>query len=47
MKVYWKKDKAQVGLVTRVYVTNSGQKRMEVRFPYSTVDSEVFNFELL
>jgi len=47
MKAYLKGDKAQIGLVTRVYVTDSGQKRMTVSFPYSTVDAEVLNFELV
>lgn len=47
MKVYWKNHPQQIGLVTRVYVTDSGQKRMEVRFPHSTVDAAVTNFELV
>lgn len=46
MKVFWKDSPAQVGIVMRVYVTDAGQKRMEVRFPYSTIDAEVLNFEL-
>jgi len=46
MKVFWKGSPAQVGIVTRVYVTDSGQKLMIVSFPYSTVDAEVLNFEL-
>lgn len=46
MKVFWRGNPAQVGVVTRVYVTNSGQKRMTVSFPYSTIDAEVLNFEL-
>lgn len=46
MKVYWKDSPGQVGVVTRVYVTDSGQKRMTVSFPYSTIDAEVLNFEV-
>ncbi len=46
MKVFWKDNPTQTGIVTRVYVTDSGQKRMTVSFPYSTVDAEVLNFEL-
>lgn len=47
MKVFWKSSPAQVGVVTHVYVTDSGQKRMTVSFPYSTIDAEVLNFELV
>lgn len=47
MKVFWKGSPAQTGIVTRVYVTDSGQKRMTVSFPYSTVDAEVSLFELV
>ena len=46
MKAYWKTNPHQVGIVTRVYVTDAGQKRMEVRFPYSTVDAEIREFEI-
>jgi len=46
MKVFWKGSPAQTGIVTRVYVTDSGQKRMTVAFPYSTIDAEVLNFDL-
>lgn len=47
MKVFWKGMPSQTGIVTRVYVTDSGQKRMTVSFPYSTIDAEVLNFELV
>ena len=47
MKAYLKTDRAQIGLVVRVWVTDEGQKRMEVRFPYSTVDADVSDFELV
>jgi hypothetical protein len=47
MKVFWKDSPAQTGIVTRVYVMNSGQKRMTVSFPYSTIDAEVSKFELI
>lgn len=47
MKVYWKSNPAQIGVITRVYVTSSGQKRMEVSFPYSIVDADVLNFEMV
>jgi hypothetical protein len=46
MKVYLKKDVSQIGLVTRIYTTIEGQKRMEVRFPHGTVDADVSKFEL-
>lgn len=44
--VFWKSNPTQFGIVTRVYCTDSGQKRMTVSFPYSTIDAEVSNFEL-
>jgi len=47
LRAYLKGDVAQIGIVMRVYVTDSGQKRMEVRFPYSTVDAAVSEFELV
>lgn len=47
MKAYLKNDSSQVGLVVRVYVTNSGQKRLEVRFPYSVVDADISEFEVV
>jgi hypothetical protein len=47
MKAYLKKDKTQIGLVTKVYVTTWSQKRMEVRFPHSTVDAAVSSFEVV
>lgn len=47
MKVFWKASPTQIGIITRVYTTDSGQKRMEVSFPYSKVDADITNFELL
>lgn len=47
MKALWKQDKSQIGIVLDVYVTDSGQKRMVVRMPYSTIDAQVDNFELV
>ena len=47
MKAYLKGDRAQIGVVTRVYVTESGQKRLTVRFPYSTIDADVADFEVV
>lgn len=47
MKTYLKGDRAQVGLVTKVYVTESGQKRLTVRFPHSTVDADIADFEVV
>jgi hypothetical protein len=47
MKAYLKNNKTQIGLVTKVYITTWGQKRMEVRFSHSIVDAAVSNFEVL
>lgn len=47
MKAIWKKDKSQVGLVTNVYITDWGQKRLTVRMPYSTIDAAAYEFELV
>jgi hypothetical protein len=47
MKVLWKQDGTQVGIVLDVYVTDWGQKRMMVAMPYSTIDAQVDNFELV
>jgi hypothetical protein len=46
MKVFWKLSLAQVGIVTEVYVTDNGQKRLTVTFPYSIIDADISNFEL-
>ena len=43
----WLKGRKELGIVTNLYKTDSGQKRMTVSFPYSTVDAEVLNFELV
>lgn len=47
MSAIWKKDKSQVGLVTNVYITDWGQKRLTVRMPYSTIDAAAYEFELI
>lgn len=47
MKAYLKVNPTEVGIVTRVYCNEGGQKRMEVRFPYSVVDAEISRFELV
>lgn len=47
MKALWKQDGTQVGIILDVYVTDSGQKRMVVRMPYSTIDADVQLFELV
>ena len=44
---YLKADKTQVGVIIRVYTTDSDQKRMEVRFPHSTVDAVIEDFEIV
>lgn len=47
MKAYLKVNPIEIGIVTRVYYNEGGQKRMEVRFPYSVVDADISNFELI
>jgi hypothetical protein len=47
MKVVMKQDNSQIGVVLDVYVTDSGQKRMTVAMPYSTIDADVQLFELV
>jgi hypothetical protein len=46
MKVFWKLNPTQVGIITQIYVTDNGQKRLTVTFPYSIIDADISNFEL-
>jgi len=47
MKVYYKQNTSLVGEVTKVYVTDFGQKRMTVQLEYGTIDADVSEFQLI
>lgn len=47
MKAFYKTIPSQIGVILRVYTSITGQKRMEVRFPHSTIDADINLFEVI
>lgn len=47
MKAYLKKNPAEVGVIMDLYWSESGQKRLVVRFAYSWIDADIKDFELV